>query len=84
MLAPSQLLNYGQLQQHLLITESCGKPGKLFEDSNSGHVFSYKLRYIVGFGLVEMAISTYPMRTIYRNFYENTGFEYESSMRTSS
>ena len=29
----------------------------------AGPVFSYKLRYIVGFGLVE---------TIYRNLYENT------------
>ena len=35
-------------------------------------VFSYKLRYIVGFGLVEMAISTNPKPTIYRNLYENT------------
>ena len=32
-----------------------------------GSVFSYKLRYIAGFGLVEMAISTNS------NFYENTG-----------
>ena len=39
----------------------------------SGSVFSYKLRYIVGFGLVEMAISTNPKPTIYRNLYENTG-----------
>ena len=38
----------------------------------SGHVFSYKLRYIVGFGLVEMAISTNPKPTIYRNVCENT------------
>ena len=30
-------------------------------------VFSYKLRYIVCFGLVEMAISTNPKPTIYRN-----------------
>ena len=28
-------------------------------------------RYIVGFGLVEMAISTNPKPTIYRNLYEN-------------
>ena len=35
-------------------------------------VFSYKLRNIVGFGLVEMAISTNPKPTIYRNLYENT------------
>ena len=37
-----------------------------------GPVFSYKLRYIVGFWLVEMAISTNPKPTIYRNLYENT------------
>ena len=36
-------------------------------------VFSYKLRYIVGFTLVEMAISTNVKPTIYRNLYENTG-----------
>ena len=38
----------------------------------SGPVFSYKLRYIVGFWLVEMAISTNQKPTIYRNLYENT------------
>ena len=38
-----------------------------------GSIFSYNLRYIVGFGLVEMAISTNPKPTIYRNLYENTG-----------
>ena len=32
-----------------------------------------KLRYIVGFWLVEMAISTNQKPTIYRNLYENTG-----------
>ena len=37
-----------------------------------GPVFSYKLRYIVGFGLVEMAISTNQKPTMYRNLYENT------------
>ena len=36
-------------------------------------VFSYKLRYIVGFWLVEMAISTNQKPTIYRNLYENMG-----------
>ena len=36
-----------------------------------GPVFSYKLRYIVGFWLVEMAISTNQELTIYRNLYEN-------------
>ena len=39
-------------------------------------VFSYKLRYIVGFGLVEMAISTNQKPMIYRNLYENTGAGY--------
>ena len=38
-----------------------------------GPVFSYKLRYIVDFWLVEMAILTNQMATIYRNLYENTG-----------
>ena len=38
-----------------------------------GPVFSYKLRYIVGFWLVEIAISTNQKPTIYRNLYENTG-----------
>ena len=38
----------------------------------SGAVFSYKLRYIVGFWLVEMAISTNQKPTIYRNLYKNT------------
>ena len=37
-----------------------------------GPVFSYKLRYIVGFWLVEMAISTNQKPTIYRNLYKNT------------
>ena len=40
-----------------------------------GPVFSYKLRYIVGFWLVEMAISNNQKPTIYRNLYENTGLE---------
>ena len=40
-----------------------------------GAVFSYKLRYIVGFWLVEMAISTNQKPTIYRNLYENTAPE---------
>ena len=42
---------------------------------NAGPVFSYKLRYIVGFWLVEMAISTNQKPTIYRNLYENTGLD---------
>ena len=32
-----------------------------------------QLQYIVGFWLVEMAISTNQKPTIYRNLYENTG-----------
>ena len=36
-------------------------------------VFTYKLRYIVGFGLIEMAISTNPKPAIYRNLYVNAG-----------
>ena len=36
-------------------------------------VLSFKLRYIVGFKLVEMAISTNPKPTTYRNFHENLG-----------
>ena len=43
------------------------------DNSLSGAVFSYKLRYIAGFWLVEMAISTNQKPTIYRNLYENTG-----------
>ena len=43
----------------------------------SGAVFSYKLRYIVGFRLVEMAISTNQKPTIYCNLYENTGPDVE-------
>ena len=39
----------------------------------SGPVFSYNLRYIVDLGLVEMAISTNPKPTIYRNLYKNMG-----------
>ena len=51
-------------------SEMCvATPDKLFP----GPVFSYKLRYIVGFWLVEMAISTNQKPTIYRNLYENTG-----------
>ena len=32
-----------------------------------------KLQYVVGFGLVDMAITTSPKPTIYRNLYENSG-----------
>ena len=41
----------------------------------SGIVFSYKLRYIAGFWLVEMAISTYQKPTIYCILYDDTGPE---------
>ena len=37
-----------------------------------GPVFSYNLRYIIGFRLVKMAISTNQKPTIYRNLYKNT------------
>ena len=47
-------------------------PKKSGDRERSGPVFSYKLRYIVGFLLVEMAISTNQKPTIYRNLYENT------------
>ena len=45
----------------------------LSQHNVSGPVFSYKLRYIVGCWLVEMAISTNQKPTIYRNLYENMG-----------
>ena len=41
--------------------------------SYSESVDTYYIRYIVGFWLVEMAISTNQKPTIYRNLYENTG-----------
>ena len=40
---------------------------------SSWPVFSYKLRYIVGFWLVETAVSTNQKPTMYRNLYVNTG-----------
>ena len=46
---------------------------QIWVKSGPGTVFSYKLRYIVGFWLVEIDISTNPKPTIYRNLYENTG-----------
>ena len=36
----------------------------------TGPVFSYKLRYIAGFGLVEMVITTNPKPAIYRILYK--------------
>ena len=44
-----------------------------FSDSMCQSAFSYKLLYIVGLGLVEMAISTNMKPTIYHNLHENTG-----------
>ena len=37
----------------------------VYVDFEPGSVLSYKLRYIVGLGLVEMVISTNPKPTIY-------------------
>ena len=45
-------------------------PGEVY--NISWWIFSYKLRYIVGLGLVEMTISTNQKSTIYRNLHENT------------
>ena len=45
----------------------------IYKIANLGRLFSNKLRYIPGFGLVEMAILTNPKPAIYRNLYENTG-----------
>ena len=50
-------------------------------DNKPAAVFSYKLRYIVGFWLVEMAISTNQKLTIYRNLYENTGPVFQVNSR---
>ena len=50
----------------------------------AGAVFSYKLRYIVGFWLVEMAISTNQKPTIYRNLYENTALSERVILITAS
>ena len=45
-------------------------------EKQPGPVFSNKLRYIVGFGLVKMAISTNPTPTIYCNLYWPGCFSY--------
>ena len=42
------------------------------DEARRGPVFSHKLRYIAGFGLVQMDISTNPKLTIYLNLYEKT------------
>ena len=39
------------------------------EQRRPGPVYSYKLRYIVGFGLVEMAISTNPTKLVRKYDY---------------
>ena len=54
-----------------MIDYDMGKFTRIILES-SGPVCAYKLRYIVGFWLVEMAISTNQNPTIYRNLYENT------------
>ena len=53
-------------------------------DRESGPVFSYKLRYIAGFWLVEMAISTNQKPAIYRNLYENTAPAWSNCIKTTS
>ena len=50
--------------------------------TSTGPVLSYKSRYIVGFWLVEMAISTNEP-PIYRNLYENTGIRWWSTVDNS-
>ena len=57
---------------YYLHVKSDDRSSDLISDYEPGSVFSYKLRYIVGFGLVEMAISTNPKPTTYRNLFENT------------
>ena len=47
---------------------------------NTEPKFSYKLWYIVGFWLVEMAISTNQKPAIYRNLYENTDPELQGDV----
>ena len=52
---------------------SCSEIQRQYAEIALRPIFSYKLPYIVGFGLVEMAISTNPKPAIYRNLYEDTG-----------
>ena len=61
------------LGRHWGLSERFLKNIIVFCLNQPGSVFSYKLRYIVGFWLAEMAISTNQKPTIYRNLYENTG-----------
>ena len=56
-------------QTNLLTVSLCGDSLSKYP----GPVFSYKLRDLAGFGLVEMVISTNTKPTIYRNVYEDTG-----------
>ena len=60
-------------RQALLIQTGTSGANPAAIATSPGAVFSYKLRYIVGFWLVEMVISTNQKPTIYRNLYENTG-----------
>ena len=46
----------------------------------NGPLFSYNLRYIVDFELVEKAISTNPKPTMYLNLYEITDTEYNDDI----
>ena len=67
-----------ETRDHILC---CNRHGKVYNfrvflsapSIQPGPVFSYKLRYIVGFWLVETAVLTNQKPTIYRNLYENTG-----------
>ena len=41
----------------------------------------WQLRYIAGFWLVEVAISTNPKSTLYRNLYDNKGSAVQSQVQ---
>ena len=58
--------------RELFLLKAASRQPCLWGLNCTGPVFSYKLRYIVGFWLVEIAISTNQKPTIYRNLYENT------------
>ena len=69
------------------LTLSCDTlTNPVIESWRQGAVFSYKLSYIVGFGFVEMAISTNPKPTIHHNLCENIGpvFARDSTLRQST
>ena len=57
---------------HWLRTNRINPHGRWGHVAVSGALLSYKLLYIVGFWLVEMAISTNQKPTIYRNVYKTT------------